>query len=371
VNEAVLVVDGLGARFGGSAYAVIQLVRELAERDDMGRIYVVAQPDSIVARGLTRGRKVHLLAPRPWPGSELGWRIAWEAARLPQLASEGRADAVVTMSGMLPRLPACPVVSLLSNPVPFLDRGTPSNWIRRVAIARTSRRARAVYVPTHYMGELANVGERFRVVPWGVDHKTFSPGHYPGDEILYVSDFYPHKRHDLVLRSWRQLPAPRPALRFVGNPDVAPTWFDRIRAEAVAEGVRVDVRLSLNEVVAAYRRARMLVMPSERESFSLPTAEALSCGVPVVARDLPSLRETAGPGALVVRDDDPATWADAMSRLACDDSLHASLREAGAAHARRFSWERFAETLVSDIRGTIGDDRRRQPRRLSSHRTGG
>jgi glycosyltransferase involved in cell wall biosynthesis len=345
----VLVVDALSARFGGTAYAVIQLVRKLAERDDVSDVYVVAQQGSIVARGLNRTTKLHPVTPRPWPGGELAWRVAWQATRLPQLTSRVVADALVTTSGMQPRLPQCPVVSLLSNPVPFLDRRALAHRIRRLAIARTSKQAQAVYVPTRYMGELAGLGRSFEVVPWGVDRDTFSPGDHPGHEILYVSDFYPHKRHDLVLESWRRLPKPRPTLRFVGNPLVAQAWFERIREEAVRAGVQVDGHVPLREVVVAYRRARMLVVTSERESFSLPIAEALACGVPVVVRDLPSLRETAGPGAVVVRGDDPADWAGAMGRLASDDKLHASLRQAGLAHARRFSWDDFAAKLVADL----------------------
>src|ERR671934_102961 len=58
------------------------------------------------------------------------------------------------------------------------------------------------------------------VLPWGVDHSVFSPAASPGDEILCVADFKAYKRHDLIVEAWLRLRAPRPALRFVGNPDV-------------------------------------------------------------------------------------------------------------------------------------------------------
>jgi glycosyltransferase involved in cell wall biosynthesis len=357
MNGAMLVVDALAARFGGTAYALIQLVATLAERDDVGQVQVVTQPGSLVARGFRPHPKVRLLTPRPWPGAELAWRAAWEAVMLPQFASRVGADALVTTSGMLSRLPACPVISLLSNSVPFVDRWTSGNWVRRCAIARTSRRARAVYVPTHHMGELVGFSPNVKVVPWGVDHTIFHPGARSGDGILYVSDFYPHKRHDLVLAAWRLLSPPRPTLRFIGNPDVAPGRFKEVRETATNEGVEVNGWMSQEALAEAYRQARVLVLASERESFSMPVAEALACGVPAIVRDLPSLRETGGPGIVAVGGDDPDTWTEAIHRTVHDDALHRSLREAGLAHAARFSWEEMAAKLMNDIQVTARDAR--------------
>ena len=89
----------------------------------------------------------------------------------------------------------------------------------------------------------------------------------------------------------------------------------------------------------------MFLMPSERESFSMPLAESLSCGVPALARDHPALRETGGEGALYLPDD-PATWTDAIQLLLTDDQRHADLRAAGLRHADSFSWQPMVDRLI-------------------------
>jgi len=59
-----------------------------------------------------------------------------------------------------------------------------------------------------------------------------------------------------------------------------------------------------DDLAAIYTGARALVFPSDDEGFGLPTVEALACGTPVVACDVPALREVLGERATFVASDD-------------------------------------------------------------------
>jgi glycosyltransferase involved in cell wall biosynthesis len=344
----VLVLDALAARFGGTAYAGVQLTEALLRRDDVARVVVVAERGSIIARGLQPGERLALVdvaIPRR-PG--VAWRAGWEAVRLPGIIAAEQSDVLLSFSGMVPRHPRCRVISLLANPVPFEKRRRSGSIIRRAAIARTARQAHRLYVPTREMAGLV-ARPNTKVVPLGVDHRLFRPAGAPGGEILCVADFYPHKRHDLILAAWSRLAEPRPTLRLIGNPAVDEQHFARVKGAAPPE-VIVAGRVGRAELVAAYRRARVVVLASEHESFAMPLAEALCSGVPVIARDLPALRETGGSGAVYVAGTDPDAWASAMERLLGGDTFHAELRTAALEHGRRFSWDTMAGELVADAR---------------------
>jgi len=106
------------------------------------------------------------------------------------------------------------------------------------------------------------------------------------------------------------------------------------------------------EVLAAvYRRAALVLQPSEREGFGLPVAEALACGTPVVASRIPSLAEVGGEAAVYAPVGDTEAWADAVNVLLCerayDPARWAARREAGVRRAARFTWETYvAETAA-------------------------
>jgi len=70
--------------------------------------------------------------------------------------------------------------------------------------------------------------------------------------------------------------------------------------------VTLTGHVSDDELAAIYSGARALVFPSDDEGFGLPPVEALACGTPVVASDLPVLREVLGDRATFVERDDLA-----------------------------------------------------------------
>jgi glycosyltransferase involved in cell wall biosynthesis len=197
------------------------------------------------------------------------------------------------------------------------------------------------------------VGRVPDVVPHGLDHRAFHPAARPGQDVLCIADFYPHKRHDIVVAAWAALPEPRPRLRLIGDPAPSPRHFEKIRRQAAElahlGAITFETGLPLRELALAYRRARVLLLPSAHESFCLPLAESLASGVPVIARDLPQLRETAGGGALYIDGDDPATWSTALRTVLKDDSRHAAMRSQGILYAARYSWTAVADAVVERL----------------------
>jgi glycosyltransferase involved in cell wall biosynthesis len=349
----VIAFDALPARYGGTAYAVVQIVRALASRPEVQRVLVIARPDSIVARGIKGVPGTALVLVSTSDRYELAQRVAWQAARLNAVLERHGVDVLFSAATILPAKPAVALYGLQANPVPYEEPRRVGSIVRRKAIHRTSRWANATYVPSAHIQRLMQGVRRIRVLPFGVDHSRFSPLGRPGNELLCVADFYPHKHHDLILDAYALLPQPRPLLRLIGNPQVQRDTYEVLRKRAARiPGVRVEGRVQLGRLVEAYRNARVFLLASDRESFSMPLIEALACGAPAVVRDHPTLRETGGAAARYVSGDVDA-WVREIQLILEDDDLHGQLRDAAVRQARRYSWEAFASTLIADLKADV------------------
>jgi glycosyltransferase involved in cell wall biosynthesis len=104
---------------------------------------------------------------------------------------------------------------------------------------------------------------------------------------------------------------------------------------------------------ALFRQAGALMYPSSAETFGKPLVEANRCGVPVLASDIPTLREVGQDGAWYLPVGNPSSdlplWADALVALYSDTARRSSLIERGRRRGQTFSWQRTAEQTLEVI----------------------
>lgn len=223
----------------------------------------------------------------------------------------------------------------------------------RELVPRSLARADQVVVPSAAVAaELIDAygisEDLLTVTPLGVEESWFDTtpptaaerrdAALPDDYLLAVGTIEPRKGLPRLLTAYRGLLAEAgdvPRLVLVG-PQGWGTALDleRLpRGSVVLTGFLEDA--ALRRVVAG---ARALVFPSLYEGFGLPPLEALACGVPVVATDLPVTREVLGSQARFVRSDDDLATALAEALAGTLPGDPAGRRE----HARRFTWSRCA-----------------------------
>jgi glycosyltransferase involved in cell wall biosynthesis len=98
-------------------------------------------------------------------------------------------------------------------------------------------------------------------------------------------------------------------------------------------------------------------VPSLYEGFSLPAAEAMATGTPLVASTGGAIPEVAGPDGetcLAVPPGDAGALAGALGRLLDDPALRARLGAAGRERVLAgFTWERAAERTADCYRAAI------------------
>ncbi|HEX4702843.1 MAG TPA: glycosyltransferase family 4 protein [Pseudonocardiaceae bacterium] len=113
-------------------------------------------------------------------------------------------------------------------------------------------------------------------------------------------------------------------------------------------GVRFLGRVPIERVGALYAEHDLFVMPSRFEGFGIALVEALSHGLPAVARRAFAMPEIVRPGdnGDLVTGDDPAELAGIVARLLADDGLFARVAEQAVGVREHYSWARAADDVI-------------------------
>ena len=218
---------------------------------------------------------------------------------------------------------------------------TPSEAVRRelVEIGVSPGRVRAIH---HGTGLVAD------------DATGPAPARTPRRYALHVGTLEPRKNVATLLAAWRRLRARRadpPPLVLCGGFGWKARTLRREIADAEREGWVVHLGyVSAAELAALYRGAELVALPSFYEGFGLPAVEALRAGAPLIASDLPVLREVAGEAALYAPPDRPDLWADGIAALLEDGNLRETLRKKGCERAGLFDWRRAAAETAQAFR---------------------
>lgn len=300
-----------------------------------------------------------------WP-APLGRRQKADVVHAPSLAVPPKSGAalVVTVHDAGP----------WRHPEAFTARG---RWFHRAGARAAARRADVVLTGTQAaadeLSELAGLAAgRCRVVPYGVDVPSAPP---PAGElqavlsrhglqgkpyVLWVGALEPRKGVGTLVAAMALLarqspPGPRAALVLAGPPGWQHTGLVN-DADCAVLGPDLH-RLGWvddAELQALYAGAAAFAFPSRHEGFGLPVLEAMAAGVPVVASDIPALREVAGDDAVFVAPADAPAWAAALGTLLSAPDRDQERAEAGRRRAARYSWRATAEATLGVYRELVG-----------------
>lgn len=138
-------------------------------------------------------------------------------------------------------------------------------------------------------------------------------------------------------------------------------WWDARMKQAWksmrhAADVAFTGRLQQKELHEAVAAARALVFVSYFEGFGIPMAEAMKCGVPVIAANATSLPEVAGEAAIYCDPFSEENMAAAMEKIWVDQALRDRLSAAGLQRATRYTWDRTAEGLWASLERVMQGD---------------
>ncbi len=197
-------------------------------------------------------------------------------------------------------------------------------------------------------------------LPFGVESENFCPGPSAKPEfdipagarvagtVGSMDRAHPFKGIDILIRALVDLPSDVHAL-LVGEGDRRADYQALAKDLGLAERVHFLGRLDDEKLVRALRSMDVFAFPSTSgaEAFGLAMLEAMSCGVPVVASDLPGVRRVADQAGLLVPPGDQVALSRALNTLLEDKKLRAELGQAARAKAVLYDWrEHHAQKLA-------------------------
>ncbi|MGW2382455.1 glycosyltransferase [Streptomyces sp. NPDC001658] len=292
-----------------------------------------------------------------------------------------------------------PLVTTIHHPITVdrrLELAAAEGWQRRYSVRRwyaftrmqkrVARRLPSVLTVSgtsraEIIEDLGVREDRIHVVHIGADTDLFSPDPsvpvVPGRIVTTSSADVPLKGLVHLVEALAKVRTERPDAHLVvvgKRPEEGPvaTAIERYGLEGAVEFVK---GISDAELVDLVRSAEVSCVPSLYEGFSLPAAEAMATGTPLVATTGGAIPEVAGRDGetcLAVPPGDPGALAAALSRLLGDPELRARLGRAGRERVlAHFTWSRAAEGTVTRYREAIARSAATPPGRSAAMPSGG
>jgi glycosyltransferase involved in cell wall biosynthesis len=212
---------------------------------------------------------------------------------------------------------------------------------------------------------------RLRMVANGVDTELFCPDpavtRDPQELLCIGRASDPNKGIRTLIDALALLPPP---LRLTLVDDDARENPARRRAAELGCADRLTIvgRVPTEQLLALYRRAALVVVPSRHEGFGLPAAEAMACGTPVVAARAGALPEVlrAGRGGILVDPQSPEALAKGIARLLEQPAARAELGARGRRGIEAaYAWPRVARATAA-VYAELVAERRGRPARMTT-----
>jgi glycosyltransferase involved in cell wall biosynthesis len=275
-----------------------------------------------------------------------------------------------------------PVVATIHHPITFdrrVDLAAAPSWRRRLTLrrwyaflrmqGRVARRVGVVLSPSESSARdiATDFGvdrSRIRVVPLGVDDVFRPPAEprVPGRIVAMASADTPMKGIATLLEAFAKLRTERDVeLLLVSKPKPGGETERIVDRLGIADWVRFVHGISDEELAATVGSAQVACVPSLYEGFSLPTAEAMACGTPLVASRAGAIPEVVGPDGLcadLVTPGDVGELVHALDALLDDPGRRERMGRAGRERAlAEFSWRAVAEATVTAYQHAIDEKR--------------
>ena len=245
-------------------------------------------------------------------------------------------------------LPAGLYVHLMETLIPLFYRGTPF-----IAVSESTK------------SELVRMGlkpEDIEVIYNGLDHDSYGPDdsmRSPTPLIVCVTRLKKYKGVHLLLRALKVVRKEIPDVKLIitGRGNYESNLRQQAKRLHPNGCVKFEGYVSTKKKVDLYRQAHVVANPSAKEGWGLTVIEANACGTPVVAADIPGLRDSVidGETGLLYPHSDVEALGKSIIRLLKDAELRKKLGDRSMKWAKEFTWQKAAEKVEATMERVLSE----------------
>jgi glycosyltransferase involved in cell wall biosynthesis len=203
--------------------------------------------------------------------------------------------------------------------------------------------------------ELVKMGlrdEDIEIIHNGVDHDAYTPDESMRSAaplVVCVTRLKKYKGVHLLLQAMEDVKREIPGVKLVvaGRGDYEPKLHELTHRLNLNGCVEFAGFLGTSQKVDLYRRAHVVVNPSAKEGWGLTVVEANACGTPVVAAEVPGLKESVirGETGLLYPHSDIKALSTSILSLLKDERLRNRFGARSLELAKEFTWQKATDSI--------------------------
>ncbi len=237
----------------------------------------------------------------------------------------------------------------------------PFSWLAQFLEAHLMpyvyRNSKIVTISDSTKKDIRRLGLKVHDVPIvhnGISLDEFVPGEKsPEPLVVYVGRLKAYKRLPDLIACARSLQQRLPKVTFViaGDGEESNRLKKLVRLYNLESVISFTGYITPQEKIALYQKAWAVMNPSSMEGWSITTIEANACGTPVVAANVPGLRDSVKhrQTGLLITMGDIEGYSQALFSLLTNSSLRSTMSANAREWSEEFTWEKSAHQFLEII----------------------
>lgn len=204
--------------------------------------------------------------------------------------------------------------------------------------------------------------KKIKVVSGGVDIayisgiKESKEGEY---DAAFLGRLQPQKGVFDLVKIWKRVCQVRPEARLALIDGGTKRAYERLKLRIIRDGLKNNIALfgflKGEENFRILKSSKCFLCPSKYESWGIVVAEAMTCGLPVVAYNLPPFKELFPKGMISVPIGDTKEFASKVIELFNNEELRKRMGKEALKTSAQYDLNKIAEKELKDLENLVGE----------------